>query len=659
MITENRDYDALVQDINIGDITSSEHNANILRRLRDDDPDWNKTLYILEDEIDGDIDEFIIRAGDDLGWLGYFIGRSEVLKALHIHVLPEEREQLVAFMRGIIHNQSIKELGIQTDLGDQGLRSLGHFLRNHNALTHLRFVYFHVDTDCAHNIAMALVQCRHNSLLSFELDETNISDEAFSEIATALRTQSQLEELHLGRNNIGRDGCVALVNTLCVWQSSNLKFLDLSSNNIDDLRLCALVEGMSNCSNLQNLYLSDNDQITAAGIRSMSPLFQSESCSLKCIMLDSINLGDEGAIALADGLRGNKSLRHLMFDPVSAGVTDVGWAAFSKLLCDTSSINNTYLSNHTLEWVGSLFYDDSDIPPDIRQYIAWNKDQRIDAAICKILKTHDHFDMKPFFQWKLKFLPVMVAWFQRARAAGLEHLLGSKKLSSMYDFVRSMPMLVLGGHQGQEKTLRRSRKPGIRSISPLLQSESCSLTELSLYRINFGDEGAIALADGLRGNKSKRHLNFNPNDSGITDVGWTAFSMLLCDTSSINNTYLSNHTIERIGDAYCANPPDIEQYLAWNRDERSGAATAICKILESHSDLDIKPFLQWKLKFLPVIIIWLGRAQEAGLEQSLGGRKLSSVYNFVRGMPMLVIGGQDKEKTSRRSRKRRLDGETK
>jgi len=135
----------------------------------------------------------------------------------------------------------------------------------------------------------------------------------------------------------------------------------------------------------------------------------------------------------------------------------VGWSALSKLLCDTSSINNTYLSNHTLEVVGD-FYDMSGTPPDIGHYLAWNKDQRIDAAICKILKTHDHFDMKPFFQWKLKFLPVMVAWFQRARAAGLEHLLGSKKLSSMYDFVRSMPMLVLGGNQGQEKTRQRSRK---------------------------------------------------------------------------------------------------------------------------------------------------------------------------------------------------------
>ena len=52
----------------------------------------------------------------------------------------------------------------------------------------------------------------------------------------------------------------------------------------------------------------------------------------------------------------------------------------------------------------------------------------------------------------------MVTWFKRAKEAGLEQSLESRKLSSMYDFVRGMPMLVLGGHQGHEKTRRRSRK---------------------------------------------------------------------------------------------------------------------------------------------------------------------------------------------------------
>eukprot|EP00984_Skeletonema_dohrnii_P014075 scaffold5881_cov103-Skeletonema_dohrnii-CCMP3373.AAC.4 len=453
MMAEYRDYDALVQNINLEDITSSAHNADILRQLLNGHPDWNKSLYILENEIDGDNEEFIVGAGDDLGWLGYFIGRSEVLESLEVQYLSEEGERVDAFMRGITHNQSITELSIQTDLGDQ-VEKLGYFLQNNNALTHLRFVDFDIGRGCGHNIAMAFEQCRNSSLTSFELENNNISAEEFAEITVALRTQSQLQKLYLRQNNIDRDGCVALGNTLSRWQDSNLKCLYLSSNNIDDLGLQALVEGMSNCSNLEQLYLSDNVQITAAGLRFMSPLLQSESCSLTELKLYDINFADDGAIALAEGLRGNKLMRKLMFDPTSAGITEVGWSAFSMLLCDTSSINNTYLSNHTLEWVGDAFYDDSDTPPDIRRYLTWNRNRHIiDAAICKILKTHDHFDMKPFFQWKLKFLPVMVAWFERAQGNEWEQSLESRKLSSMYDFVRGMPMLV-----GQEMMRRRSRK---------------------------------------------------------------------------------------------------------------------------------------------------------------------------------------------------------
>ena len=67
--------DERAQDINFEDITSCERNANILRMLRDDDPNWkSRHLYILDEDIEGSCDEFVVAEGDDLGWLGYFVG---------------------------------------------------------------------------------------------------------------------------------------------------------------------------------------------------------------------------------------------------------------------------------------------------------------------------------------------------------------------------------------------------------------------------------------------------------------------------------------------------------------------------------------------------------------------------------------------------------
>lgn len=72
--------DERAQDINFEDITSCERNANILRMLRDDDTIWeSRHLYILDEDIEGGCDEFVVAEGDDMGWLGYFIGKSDLL----------------------------------------------------------------------------------------------------------------------------------------------------------------------------------------------------------------------------------------------------------------------------------------------------------------------------------------------------------------------------------------------------------------------------------------------------------------------------------------------------------------------------------------------------------------------------------------------------
>ena len=148
-------------------------------------------------------------------------------------------------------------------------------------------------------------------------------------------------------------------------------------------------------------------------------------------------------------------------------------------------------------------------------------------------------------------------------------------------------------------------------LSHALQSESCRLQRLSLNGMDFGDDGAEALADGLAGNQSLRCLHFDNADTNLpmTPIGWSAFSTVLCDTSSINNTYLSNHTIELSwDDGYedVDEDEDIDEgralvYARLNK-EHPHAASARCKILMSHPHLDMKTFLRWDLKFLPLVV---------------------------------------------------------
>ena len=71
------------------------------------------------------------------------------------------------------------------------------------------------------------------------------------------------------------------------------------------------------------------------------------------------------------------------------------------------------------------------------------------VATIKILKHHEDFDMKPFFEWEFKVLPLVISWLERASSYDLRYArldlldanIEGRKLSSIYQFVRDMPVL--------------------------------------------------------------------------------------------------------------------------------------------------------------------------------------------------------------------------
>ncbi len=467
-------YDARVGDVNLEEITSSVINANHLRALRDDRPDnFRRKICLMVQEYDDHEDyDFVIREGDDLGWLGYFIRRSKRIESISILSLPENRERIDALIEGIAHNQSIHVFHFATEYGYQSFERMECILRSGKILNQLGFCNINTGRERAQNIASILGQVHPISLNTFLFHNNTICDEGFAIICGELRSHPQLEKLSLYRNDIGRNGCMALGNTLSSWHAPNLQSLDLEYNSIDDLGLQALVAGIMSCSNLSRLILSGNRSITTTGLRLLSTLFQPKNCSLEELSLERINIGNDGAAALAEGLVGNKSLKQLHFDVNVAGITEVGWSAFSKLLCDTSSINNTYLSNHTLEWIGES--DDRGAPEDVAEHLEWNihsNRNEHNGAIWKILKHHHEFDVKPMFRWKLKFLPLFVTWFEerltsllipRKLRVYLDATPGCKgnhmKLSAIYKFVRGMPLLIIDGYNSRRTNTRMSRK---------------------------------------------------------------------------------------------------------------------------------------------------------------------------------------------------------
>ena len=86
--------------------------------------------------------------------------------------------------------------------------------------------------------------------------------------------------------------------------------------------------------------------------------------------------------------------------------------AFSKLLCDTTSINSTFQSNHTLSNLGRL--GTSGASQSLLDLNLDRSNNKKEAAIIKILQHHNDFDMTPFFEWEFKVLPLVINWHEKA-----------------------------------------------------------------------------------------------------------------------------------------------------------------------------------------------------------------------------------------------------
>ena len=603
-------YEAHAKEVKLEDITSDEYNADILARLRDHEPELK---YMSITTTPGDWCDFGVREGDHLGWLGYFVGRNEKLETLYFHNNFPDNINLNALFEGLEHNRSIQELDISTNLGES-FQSLIPFMRNNDNLRELRFGYFDIGLKCARNIVLLLSQ--QSSLKRLAFEEVTFDHEGFLRIVSALRSQP-IEELRLCNSSVGRNGFVELGKSL--ESCSSLRKLDLEAFGydledsvfIDNEGLHALVEGLKHCHKITSLNLYGNQMITVEGLRSLSTLFQSDNCRLEHLDLGQMNIDDDGAAALATGLGSLPSLKKLNLSGMSTGDQGLQDLVGALVNCNLEEL---YLSQH-IHSVSGL--------KALGTFVQRTTSMR---ALCLFRCSITDEGLQSFVE-------------------GMANCCNLKKLN-------------LSGNSSITAN-------GLATLSSLLQAEQCTLCNLLLHGIRLGDDGAAVLANGLIGNKSLTTLSVdNPS---ITAKGWASFSKLLCDTSSVNDTYLSNHTLEMIGSCHVMRgiPSDIANILRLNESQNQGAA--ICKILRSHPDIDITPLFEFNLKCIPLVVEWFEDAKSYHDEVNESSevfqcRQLSAVYRFIRGMPLVAANGfrSQKMKDVRlqlelKSKKRKLD----
>lgn len=410
MEDSHHDHESTFDNIDVTQITGNKRKAQILNRLKNNDPNFT---YLYINGRHNSRHSYNLSV-NDYALLGYFIGKNEHLKEISFAGGRLGRhQQIELFFRGFNKNQSIERvifngMDLTTDGGGDILRMMKLFFKSNHALTD--FTMF----DCRVGHQGAAMLSLAKSLKRIVLSNNEMDDETLAEVSRAVGTLPRLERLKMIGNNVGRGNCTEIVASGLLGMNE-LHCLDLSRNNIDDRGVEALAHALYGKGMLRRLCLGRNPGITIRGYWSLSTLLKSKDCKIEELDLD-IN-------------------------------TNKKWSIFSNILCDTSSVNKTYLSNHTL----NFFHRRT--PRDVAANLNLNGGlDKKQVAVIKILLNHESFNMHPLFEWDFKVLPSIIGWFERAQMYAKEWDLlppdkagiRNKKLSSIFQFVQGMPMDYIG-----------------------------------------------------------------------------------------------------------------------------------------------------------------------------------------------------------------------
>jgi hypothetical protein len=552
--------------------------------------------------------------------LGDALGISHCLIKLRIDAFPRSPRSLRELFEGLARNRSIQHLFVcQLDATrvDVFAIMLPFFEHNHN-LRCVEILWSNMSRRTASFIT-ALSKCKRLERVVLRHNYYGYDGQAAFVIKSIHNNHPNILELSLG-GEIQNSGTVALAS-LVSHSASTLLSLQLASCDIDDASLAVLSKSLAKSKRIKkiNIYGNGNDEITANGWKSFSAALSSPTCPLEIISLESTRISDEGVISVGNLLTVNATVKHLNLTG-SDLVTSEGWQRFARCLRNPNialeELDIRSCSNIDGEVEVGL---DDEAANAIGESLAMNTTlKKLDMSLNTDITSDgwiEFFDMLLQSKCSLEELNVSRNSIDDDGAEALVDL-----LITMRDF--------------HTLHLRASdcTANGLRTFTRLLQPSS-KVTTLDLGRNRFNDEVINDFANVVANNSTLTTLHIGGDE--ITDRSWAALSHALCDESSIENTYSSNHTLytlEKFDDVRAEIPDNLSSLLHLNKNQDK-ASVRRQKILIHHFHGTVRgavvkgiPKINGMSRStLPSALEWIGR-------DALG---FSVMYKVVRGIPAL------------------------
>ena len=202
--------------------------------------------------------------------------------------------------------------------------------------------------------------------------------------------------------------------------NSTLQHIDLKHCGITDQDIIALSNALMSNSTLQVLDIGGNQSITSAGWRAFSVYLQNHNSTLKKLYVGQTNMNDESLMVLSNALTNDTTLEILVVY-ANSSISDIGWQAFSNIICNKTSLSSIYTSNHKLQQFYAGMFSENERPKDhLVSLLELNQnDNKQEVARQKLIRYYFSNDdggiikVEEFVDIELEVLPHAIAWAGR------------------------------------------------------------------------------------------------------------------------------------------------------------------------------------------------------------------------------------------------------
>lgn len=699
-------------DENGGDGGSTNYDEYLADHLHDylEYQDWYEgdTMARIRQN-DPSITKLTVHGGDiDSAEEGALIGENSVLRKLelewfrHEHDLSEHElielglgedgvveavvedqellSKFVGFMEGLARNRFIEGFQFRdSNLSDPKLlAAMSEFFIQNNNLRSISLICSSLGDESIRVLASALARrCNKTSIVAIYVDAGDVtSASANGDFLGALVGYCNLKRLSLTRVKMGDSGCDAMTKIL---QRVNIEKLELHYCGIDKAYSAALGEKMGVIARHLDLRGNPVDMLEISkGLRISS--------SVEALNLYDCNINNKGAYALGDALCTNTNLKTLRLDS-NPSIQGAGWRELSK--CMLLAEKNSALKLQTLDISGNKI-DNVGIAA-LSAFLVQNC--TLKAVNLSSNRTEDTLRWENFAQCLRN--PDSALEELNLENAGVDSE-GAAMFGKALSVNTRLKILNLGFNdritdEGWEKFFRGINNPGLaieelvlrcnniknigacadslanmsalakldlsfnrgpsseewRGLTRLLQSPTAPVKRINLYGSSIGDDTLIAFAAALAGNTNLRLLRIS-SESRVSARVCEAFTNLVYNKSSIQSTWMSNHTIRVKSLDDGAFPDELMSAFKLNKKETK-AEVARQKILQHHfltdEGINVQGLIDLDMKLLPRAIAWVGK----------GKTELSLLYRLLQGVAFVFelpaektmgVGGMKRKRES-------------